>query len=636
MRCIRILLVLVLLAATSWVQAATPLDSSDIPPRLNYGFSKNTNTFLFEGGGRGSIVGILGSDLGKLAFDFNYRGRIIRGSNTSIRDDANGLAEFSLPLADNLDFISGFSGLLSDDSRSLGINKLLQGSARSGLRWTASSQLRSEASLGGVYSEQLGIASRGFELASRSTLRDFDLDDYILNADANVFHSELSNRQSNTIGDASFNLQRFFAGNSWIDFNATYKTSSRDFYTFVRAQDTVNNLEFDTIALETRGENRWRVDGRLYFPVVPQFDVALQTSLENTIIDRFYARSVSGADNTQVTRSLERLHVFLDFKGIYTGAGGSHALGIWFDQRDESNVISNRFDLDDAQIGSLRQTENQRDNSAARTGLSLESLWPLSSADSLRFSVASSLLRYDTPSADNNDDRDEFNLNATLAFARRFSHVFYGELTAELKFAHLVFLRAARSSQNNWNRIFRLEPRFVIDAGSFSARPSFEVLANFTSFDFENRIVTSPSFSFRQISYRDSLSWQVGRHHRLESQLIARYFERGQFRWSNFTETPQDENYEHFCRLLAFSSSSGIVEVGIGGRYYALYQKKLRQIAGVDDEFLRQSIAPESVVRLAFGSGSSLEIQGWFEFEFTDGREQRRFPNLFLTTQVNL
>jgi hypothetical protein len=175
-------------------------------------------------------------------------------------------------------------------------------------------------------------------------------------------------------------------------------------------------------------------------------------------------------------------------------------------------------------------------------------------------------------------------------------------------------------------------------------RPQFEVLANYTSFDFEDVLGTVQSFSLRQVAYRDSLRIMLNPHATLESRILFRYFERGEFRWREFSETPRDRNIEAFVRTLCVVQPAGfafgttnMARFGLGGRVYVLTQEPI-SVGNAPRAlgFVNRSFAPETLVEMDFISGTLLRVSGWYEFQFDRTSFLRGVPNILLSVNLPL
>ena len=135
---------------------------------------------------------------------------------------------------------------------------------------------------------------------------------------------------------------------------------------------------------------------------------------------------------------------------------------------------------------------------------------PVSSSDFVSFESSAGILRYDTPDSTNTDDRDELLITFAGRESHRWNEYLEVNVVAEVTLNHIVYLFADRSANNNWNRIFRLAPELVYTPSStLQSVNTFEVLANYTVFDFETLIPTVESYSYRQFAFLDSTSYDM-------------------------------------------------------------------------------------------------------------------------------
>ena len=124
--------------------------------------------------------------------------------------------------------------------------------------------------------------------------------------------------------------------------------------------------------------------------------------------------------------------------------------------------------------------------------------------------------------------------------SHRWNEYFDISVTAEVTLNHIVYLLAVRSANNNWNRIFRLAPELTYTPSpTMRMVNTFEVLANYTVFDYETLVPTVESYSYRQFAFLDSTSYDMSSHMGLDFLLHVRLYERGELQWEAFTERPQ-------------------------------------------------------------------------------------------------
>ena len=114
---------------------------------------------------------------------------------------------------------------------------------------------------------------------------------------------------------------------------------------------------------------------------------------------------------------------------------------------------------------------------------------------------------------------------------------------------HYVYLKSQRSSSNNWNRVLRFSPTILLQSNYLYYKPEFGINANYTTYDFENIVTGINSFSFREVSYMDTIQIKLNSNYYIESKNEIRYSERGILYWNEFSEQPQRSNFESFVKL---------------------------------------------------------------------------------------
>ncbi len=158
-------------------------------------------------------------------------------------------------------------------------------------------------------------------------------------------------------------------------------------------------------------------------------------------------------------------------------------------------------------------------------------------ADSLTLAASANRFRYDTPDTANFDDRDELRINTRAAWMHRFSPELRTEWTAGVNLYHMVYIYGERSADNNWNRIIFLRPELIwTPSRLFFLHQSFEVLANYVAYDFEESPASARSFAFRKMAINDSLRWQIMPRTALLADYRLQLEENGRFSWKDWSE----------------------------------------------------------------------------------------------------
>jgi hypothetical protein len=224
----------------------------------------------------------------------------------------------------------------------------------------------------------------------------------------------------------------------------------------------------------------------------------------------------------------------------------------------------------------------------------------------------------------------------TLATTHRLTSALEVGVVLDGSFDHLVYLLSERSANNNTNRVLRLSPRTTWRPVPWcTSLNAFEVLANYTVYDFEQELPSVKSFSYRQFGWLDSTSVELT--HRLGCDFFAYWktYERGQLEWAQFKELPQSSADEltYAFQVRAMPAERTVFAVGI--RYYGL--TRYTNTAGIRqvDSFLN-SVGPTSQVSWSPGPHSRIDFQGWYERQRQPDGTSRSLASMTLNLSVNL
>jgi hypothetical protein len=267
--------------------------------------------------------------------------------------------------------------------------------------------------------------------------------------------------------------------------------------------------------------------------------------------------------------------------------------------------------------------EQSKDNLTRNVVLAGTFSLPLSPSD--RFSIAGSgsILRYDTPSEQNREDRDELLVALTLGTASRVSRYLDLGITLDGTLGHLVYLLKERSANNRVNRILRLYPRTTFRPVSwFTTVNAFEVLANYTVYDFEQALAQVRSFSYRQFAWVDSTQLEFTRRIGLDFFAYLKLYERGLLKWEDFSERTENAFVDQTlaCQL-RFTPVTGTV-LGVGVRYFSQARYLFRNGVRQEDAF-SSSVGPTCAIAWEIGPHSRMDFRGWYERrKYADGAER--------------
>ncbi len=601
-------------------------NTPNTPNTVNYGFDKILNTYLFKFSGNY----FLSTNYGAIAIQQNYQGTALTSLKDYFRDDEAFNLQYKLPIFEDFNFILASNYILNSDNKSNN-NQLQRLNGIANFEWLFFDNAKIRAGYGMENHRQINRTNAAEIVQLEMNVDNFNLDGYNLNFSSSFDNLILSDDRNNLDFFVSSLFSKEYEKNNSLEFSINYKKQGRDFLVPSLAEKA-------ELPIESRREDRLAAALSLNFSFFDDLLAKIDFTFENLVISRDFNSEILGNNYSFIQREFNENALAFTTQAIYSHDRLNQRLGLSISLRNDNNFVSNKFDLNKNEFEKLKGFEQQRDNQNTVSKIFSQTSLQISSKYSLMLSFLLSLNRYDTPSNDNNDDRDEQNYHAALGLKHSFSENLSGKTLLEYSGNHLVFIKSQRSSLNNNNRILRLAALVDYQDKVFSWKPKFEVLANYTSYDFEKSGNTTQSYSFRQISYNDSISYIFDKTNSLEYKWYSRYFERGILYWKSFSETPQSANIEIFANILYYISTKNSTRIGIGGRFYKLKQYNLPNSglpANLND-FSQTSLGPEININFQLSFNSNVVLKGWYDFRSVNKHSPEGIGNLIILTKINL
>lgn len=591
---------------------------------FEYGVDKIYNTYLFTGN-------LFYKDefrKGGIEIAQYYRGLGIQQNSLSFRDDESFLLRYHYPLFQNISLITETNWIFSADTRTIGQNQLNRLNGMAGLSYNVNDS-KIELTAGYEHNKQIDVISPGLIMDLKSSLRNIRFSNYSLNARLDGELLKLNLDRINSDIDFYSSLSGNFVNDNSFGLDFGYRLMNRDLLsTWIS--------ESDLIPIERRLEQNLFPGINVGFTILPGLKGVVNLQFIDMLVSKSYNQPVDEFAVSKVKREFHEFQFAVNSELRYNSTGFLQSIGLQYSSRSEVNRVFKKFYISEIEEERLKELEATRDNISSRTKLFTQTLWTPADDDTLRFDFSTSIYRYDTPSEKNNDDRDEFNLFANISYMHKLNSNLSAGVFTNVQMLHLVFLNAERSAMNNWNRIIRFGPQVKWKNKFLYLNPSFEIIANYTIYDFDDLTDNIRSYSFRQIGYRDSLCIYLDRDVSLQGRIHLRYYERGILYWETFSESPQNNNIEYFIKMLAYSKINDVISVGAGIRIYSLQQRNIANNLPSSLSFSQYSIGPETVMTIKFLNGSSISLQGWYEFQYINKLQYNEIPNLFLITNVAL
>jgi len=549
--------------------------------------------------------------------------------STLVSDQNNMMLAVQRPLTPGVTLQTEWSSLIYDDARGIGLSSSSFHTVLGGIGLQPFSAL-ALSSLGGYRWDNQGAnRDRGPALQLTAAVRGVELDGYRFGGEGQ-FHSDFVEPRKLEDHYATFGMQKQFVGLTQDSLRGSVIHRRREFYTNADS------------AIESRTEQIVALGNILDYEIVPFTLARVFFSVAKRGLDKD-TRSRPGfppGDLVFDTRIDEfRLSAF--FELLHRSPDGRTALGarLAYSERDEAHQakLPEGAPPNVVVLWAQRNRQEQtKDNIARRTSFSGDLRVPLSRSDMLSVSGTASILRYDTPSAQNVEDRDELLLAVGLGTSHRLSRVLDLEFALEATRSQLVYLLKERSANNNTNTVLRFSPLVTYQPSPvFRTVNQFEVLANYTVYDFEDQLAIARSFSYRQFAWMDSSAVNFTQRVGVDFFAYFKIYERGQLNWGEFTERLESSFLDRTLAVqLRYQPGSQLL-FGVGFQYFSQsrYQHELgaRNLAS----FLR-TIGPTCLVAWVVGRHSRIDFRGWYEERTLADGSRRTQPSMTLNLLVSL
>ncbi|MBU1299813.1 MAG: hypothetical protein KJ963_03040 [Bacteroidetes bacterium] len=601
-----ILILTVIIASSADCQISTPNN-------VFIGFDKIVNTHRWDGT---CLYKNIFSNL-EIHIDEKFKSTLLRTNRNIIRDEQAIDIWGKYRLGRQLRSALKISSFLLSDNQTIGISEAFSNVIYGGFEFQPVDQLILEPYIGLKIDRQVNETDDGLSFLVNARTRNLELSGFKTLVDANFQKDNLNPRHLET-HNAIISIEKRFFENTRNVLSFLYKKNCREFYfaadTSTKAQFNINNnidkrIEnafaiFDTLDYNIGGGLQFSVNGVLALREIDRsvrYKTATSKFFDNNINDF----KIEGS--TQLTYNPSKR--FYGTTQLYYG------------ERDVVHSLKKSPETEMLITPAALKEEEKKNNNSRRTTLSANVIIDVTNSDRISFSGSGSILRYDTPSILNDDDRDELWMLFELNTYHKISQYLYLQNSINTNLTHVVYLLGSRSANNNWNRLWRLSPRLNYKPSKyFSTLNTFEVLANYTVFDFDDQFVNIKSFSFRQFSFIDSTNINLSSKVGFSWFNHIRLYERGEFNWTNFKGRPINyfEDKTYIAQLQYTADENLLFSVGI--RYFSQtrygYDKRTKHI-----ETRLRSVGPLASLIWNIDKKSQLQIKGWHErVDFTDSK----------------
>jgi hypothetical protein len=594
-------------------------------------FDKSFKTYHWTG------AAFYRNSLGPLFLNMNeqFLSTLIRTDGNLITNNQSFDLRLRYRLTDKLSAASNVSSFILSDNKSYGtsIGKASSHGAYAGIAYQPVGQFIVEPLIGVRFDNQLNQYDKGISYLLNLSSDTIAYSGYLGRLSGSFQYDKLDPRTIET-RNVSIGIEKIFfeQTRNFLQFN--YYRNHRDFYL---PADSALKAQYNIVYnVESRVDDAFAISDTLDYNV----DGKMFWTFQGNVFTREINRSTRYKNTANLSLSQPNSYINeLKLEGLMQGMyifSNSIRSSLTFSylERDEKHHLQGAGGT--AGIDLLERNEERKDNHARRSALVSTTEWRVSRSDTVAFSGSATILRYDTPSHDNDDDRDELWYLINFSTHHRINQHIRIHLSADASLTHLVYLFATRSADNNWNRIIRLAPRLeYMPWEELVTTNTFEVLANYTAFDFESRTSDPRSYAYRQFAFTDSSNLTLTTRLGVQWLSNIRLYERGELRWDTFSERPINYFDERtFLGTLSYRFSKSLL-LSLGIRYFS--QSKF-DLSGSDralSSYLR-SIGPTSSIEINIGTGTHCSIRGWYESQTQTGQPNRGVTTMALLLNKSL
>ena len=523
------------------------------------------------------------------------------------------------------------------DNKSIDINKDRNAFYYANMDYKPNNNFYINSKIGIRNEEQIGENNSGLGGILSSEYTGMSLYNFISDGNVNMSYDNLTQKTNYNL-ELNTNIYKRFTDKSENNTVVRFYDRRSDFY-IPATGSIVSNFGVRN-NIQSRLESFIYVEDKMRYGVSDYVNLNLSGAYLAKFINSKY-KFIPGAQNIIIENIY---NAKVNENGFQAGGNLEYStkkyyakLWIVYSERVEQHVPTDIDTYPSTIIRELGKLENDKNNNSKNTSLVLEANAMITNTQSVRFSGSTSVLRYDTDSEDNFDDRDE--LNSVINFTHKYDNLynFILETTFEYNMATLSYLFKEKSSNNNANKIYRLTSRSVFSpVKQILTKNSLQVLANYTVYKFEDIISQIQSFSFRQMTIADTTNYSISRNFFFDFFGNFKLYEQGSYNEKNFSERPLTYYDERkFYAFLGYKFTENLI-FSVGVNHFI--QRQYNYDSGI--KFLKRTISnygPVGKLQYYFMKNSKIEFTGSKDFlESSDNTMVNKSESLFINVLWNI
>lgn len=628
------LIVLLYFFMTIVCAAQVGLDSLEVPDQniqtnsLFSNFDKQLNTYSLNTGIN------FAAELSRVELNLfeNFRSTLFQSATQTVRDEHYFVLTGKYQLSNKYKFgITANSKILSDDRNTL-INK-------STINYlTLFNELEFFENFvlspfgGFTYNNQVGEEDNGPVYGLEGSLQNYSGSELNINSIIKFRNEDILPRR-NLLRFFGLSLENRFSKAVSNKFLGKYSSSRKDFYL---PADSITSSTFNIVNnIESRTETFFFSEDKMhYLDIVENVDIEFLGTLNWRTIDREKRFKNASIQSDKVfDTKINELTLGLGTAMLYHTSFFNGSIAFNFAERDEKHITKHFEGADVFFFETRSERESRKNNNSSRATITVTGDFNISVSDKFNLSIYYNKLKYDTPSSENDDDRDEILSIFRLRYTKILSPYFQAFINTEATISHIVYLFAGRSSNNNINRVLRLMTGGYYHGANVSSLNTFEVSANYSVYDFELISSTLRSLAFRQFTATDSSRISFTNNFAFIVNGYVKLSEQADLDWGEFAERPTRFLREIFADPM-FVLTHHNTSFGFGLRYFSLRTFNYDKLTRIPDAHYL-SIGP--IIELSYFVINSirLNINGWYEFVTLNDTPDKERVNLVMDLYWN-
>ena len=476
--------------------------------------------------------------------------------------------------------------------------------------------------------KQIGTLDDGIVYGGEAQLDNLYLDEFTINSSLRYRIEDIEPRKNE---DKYFNanVKNTFENNLSNLITGQLSEMRKDFYFDA---DSLIYQEFNVEQnIQSRTETRYFFEDKMTFnPVRSNLAFLVNGRLSWRDIDR-NTRYVPTENITVSTfdTKISEFRLDLNSSVSYTEGIFRGLFDIVYSEREEKHNAKYIEGASDIIFDERRELEERKNNTSRLTILTATGTFAISETDNLTFSLFHRKLKYDTPSDQNFDDRDELLSILRLYYVKGITPFFDLFFNLEGSINQTVYIFAERSSNNNTRRVIKFSGGGDYKIGILRSRNEAIVSANYTVYDFEDLNPNLSSFSFRQLYLKDSTQVKLGKNISVDLTGYVKLSEQGDFNWKDFSGRPF-RYLEEFLLEPKLVYRFGRLKLASGIRHFSLltYKYDGSNMKILDTKYT--STAPLAEITYTASTYLRVRCTGWLEFINNESNQKRELTNLFI------